>query len=102
MREPSIIALVQVQQRREWEGIRVLPIADPFLDELPQPDRTSLPLVLLFLVLEHLIDFLVDLVGVGQVYIPSEYHVPSAPGTLPGIRPFLLRKARLADDTSAA
>ena len=76
-------------------------IADPFLDILPQPDRTSLLLVLLSLVLEHLIDFLVDLIGVGQVYIPSEYHVPSAPCTLPGIRPFLLRKARLADDTSA-
>ena len=77
-------------------------IADPLLDELPQSDRTSLLLVLLILILEHLVDFLVDLISVGQVYIPGEYHVPSAPCTLPGIRPFLLRKAGLADNTAAA
>ena len=75
---------------------------DPLLDVLPYPDRTPLSLILLTLVLEHLIDLLEDLVGIGQVYIPGEYHVPSTPCTLPGIRPFLLRKARLADDTSAA
>ena len=77
-------------------------IADPLLDELPQSDRTALLLILHTLVLEHLTDFLVDLIGVGQVYISGEYHVPSAPCTLPGIRPFLLCKASLADNTAAA
>ena len=60
-------------------------ISDPLLDELPQPDRTALLLILLTLVLEYLVDPPVDLVGVGQVYIPGEYHVPPAPFTLPGI-----------------
>ena len=60
-------------------------MANSLQDVLPQPSSAPLLLVFLSLVLEHLLDILEDLEGVGQVYELGECHFPLAPGAFLGV-----------------
>ena len=77
-------------------------MADSLQDVLSQPSSASLLLLFLVLVLEHLLDLLEDLEGVGQVYELGESHVPLAPGAFLGVSRVLVLEADLADDRFAA
>ena len=75
----------------------------PLHDVLSHSGRTALFLLLFGIFLQHLLDLLEDLEGVGEVDVPCECHVPSAPRAFLRLwHLLLLFKAGLADDAVAA